>query len=186
MAESDVTQLLHRWHDGDTGALDRLLPHVYADLRAMAARRLHAHDGHATLQPTALVHELILRLLGVSAPDLADRTHFFNLAGRVMRQLLVDRARRSAADKHGGQWRRESMDVALNLPIPDDLDVQHLDEALVALEAMEPRMAKIVELRYFVGLSVAEVANVLAVDERTVYRDWAMARAWLRERIEMG
>jgi len=101
-----------------------------------------------------------------------------------MRQILVDRARRAAADKHGGDWQREDITAALNLPLPDRTDLGHLDEAIGVLEQIDERLARIVELRYFVGLSVPEVAGVLGVDERTVYRDWALARSWLRTRLE--
>ena len=182
-SNAEVTQLLADWRNGDSGALNRLIPRVYADLRAMASRRLAEHRGHDTLQPTALVHDMLLRLLGSDAREITDRRHFFNYAGRMMRQLLVDRARSAASEKHGGGLRREPLNDAIPLPLPDDLDLQQLDQALDALEALDPRMARMVELRWFVGLSVNEVARALEIDERTVYRDWSMAKAWLRERI---
>ncbi|MEZ5544944.1 MAG: ECF-type sigma factor [Lysobacteraceae bacterium] len=181
---NEVTQLLHHWSDGDAQALDRLLPRVYADLRAMAAQRLSQFDDHDTLQPTALVHDVVLRMLGADALQFDNRDHFFNMAGRIMRQLLMDRARTAASARHGGDMQRELLSDTI--PIPDDAsnhEVRALDEALTELEQLDPRVAKIVELRYFVGLSVAEAAQALRIDVRTVYRDWQMARAWLRERI---
>lgn len=175
--------LLSRWQAGEARALDELLPLVYADLRAMARRELRDHRGHDTLQATALVNDVFLRLLG-SAPPLHSRAHLFNTAARVMRQLLVDRARRAASDKHGGGWRRDEFDRALDLPIPEHTRLPDLDDALRGLAQLDERMAQVVELRYFTGLSAAETARVLGVDERTVYRDWAAARAWLRDRLQ--
>lgn len=181
---TDVTLMLRRWRDGDAYALDALLPAIYGDLRALAARRLADHPDQRTLQPTALLNEMFLRLFDADRLAIADREHLFRLAGRTMRQILVDRARRAATDKHGGDWQREDITVALNLPLPDRTDLDHLDEAIGVLERIDERLARIVELRYFIGLSVPEVAGVLGVDERTVYRDWALARSWLRTRLE--
>jgi RNA polymerase sigma factor (TIGR02999 family) len=180
----DATALVRRWSAGDAHALETLLPLVYADLRAMARRELHGHRGHDTLQPTALVNDVMLKLLGGESPRLESRAHLFNTAARIMRQLLVDRARRQATDKHGGRWRRDDFAAALDLPIPEDTRLPELDEALAELARIDPRMAQVVELRYFTGLGVAEVAALLEVDERTIYRDWAAARAWLRDRLE--
>jgi len=180
----EVTQLLRHWRDGDARALDRLLPRVYADLRSLAARRLAQHANHDTLQPTALVHDVVLKMIGADALQFDNRAHFFNTAGRIMRQLLVDRARAAASMRRGGDVAHEMLSDTI--PLPDDAanhEVRALDEALVELERLDPRMAKIVELRYFIGLSVAEVAQALEVDQRTVYRDWSMARAWLRDKI---
>lgn len=182
--DADVTVLLQRWGAGDADALDALLPLVYADLRALARRELHGHRGHDTLQPTALVNDVFLRLLGGERPQcLHSRAHLFNTAARIMRQLLVDRARRAATDKHGGAWKRDDFACALDLPIPEYTQLPELDAALDELARLDARMAKVVELRYFTGLSVAEVARLLELEERTVYRDWAAARAWLRDRL---
>ena len=182
--DADATQLLQRWSAGDAQALDALLPMVYAELRGIARRELHGHRGHDTLQPTALVNDVFVRLLGRDAPQqLTSRAHLFNTAARIMRQLLVDRARRAASEKHGGEWKRDDFTRALDLPIPDDTRLPELDAALVDLSKIDERMAQVVELRYFTGLSVAEVATLLGVEERTVYRDWAAARAWLRDRL---
>jgi RNA polymerase sigma factor (TIGR02999 family) len=186
MADSDdsVTRLLDRWRDGDRAALDRLLPLVYADLRRIAAGMLRAHAGHATLQTTALVHDVLLRLLDRPAADFQDTAHLLNAAARMMRQILVDRARAAMAVKRGGGWLRDDFTAALELPIPEGTDLDELDQALDELESFDPRMASVVELRYFVGLGMSEVAGVLGVTERTVQRDWAGARAWLKDRLD--
>lgn len=181
---SDITQLLRRWHDGDTTSLDALLPQVYDELRQLAAHTLRGHQHHDTLQPTALVNEVFARLLGAQRVDIANRKHLFTTAAKLMRQTLIDRARAQLRDKRGaGQWQQVDYLEALALPIEADTNLPALDEALRALEALDPRMAQVVELRYFVGLEVSEVAALLEVDERTIYREWAMARAWLRQRL---
>ncbi len=180
----EVTQLLHEWREGDARALDRLLPRVYSGLRSIAAQRLAQHAHHDTLQATALVHDVVLKLIGTQALQCENSAHFFNTAGRIMRQLLVDRARAAASLRRGGDVEHELLSDTI--PLPDDAanhEVRALDEALIELERLDARMAKIVELRYFMGLSVEEVAQAMAVDKRTVYRDWQMARAWLRDKI---
>lgn len=181
---TDVSRLVQRWSAGDADALEALLPLVYADLRAMARHELYGHRGHDTLQPTALVNDVLLKLIDRASPQpLQGRAHLFHTAAKMMRQLLVDRARSGASDKRGGGWRREDFVRAMELPIPEGTGYSELNDALEALARLNPRMAQVVEMRYFVGLSVAEVAAVMALDERTVYRDWAAARAWLRERL---
>ena len=181
---SEITQLLRRWHDGDTASLDALLPQVYDELRQLAAFTLRGHQHHDTLQPTALVNEVFARLLGAQRVDIANRKHLFTTAAKLMRQTLIDRARAQLRDKRGaGQWQQVEWLEALALPIEADTNLPALDEALRALEALDPRMSQVVELRYFVGLEVSEVAALLEVDERTIYREWAMARAWLRQRL---
>lgn len=180
----DPHTLIQRWRHGDPGALESLLPLIYADLRAIAARELREHRGHDTLQPTALVNDVFVRLLGQESVAFDNPAHLFNTAARIMRQILVDRARKAASEKHGGAWRRDDFTEALQLPIPQETYLPDLDAALSALERLDARMSKVVELRYFAGLSVPEVARVLELDERTVYRDWAAARAWLRDRLE--
>jgi RNA polymerase sigma factor (TIGR02999 family) len=182
---SEITQLLRRWHAGDVAALDRLLPQVYAELRRLAAHELRGHAHHETLQPTALVNEVFARLLGAEQVDLVSRKHLFTTAAKLMRQTLIDRARAQQREKRGGgHWQRVDYLEALALPIEADTDLPALGEALDALATLDPRTAQVVELRYFVGLEVSEVATLLEVDERTVYRDWAMARAWLRQRLQ--
>jgi RNA polymerase sigma factor (TIGR02999 family) len=182
---SEVTQLLRRWHAGDAAALEKLLPAVYGELRRLAAHELRGHAHHDTLQPTALVNEVFARLLGAEKVDLVSRKHLFTTAAKLMRQTLIDRARAQQREKRGG-GHRQRVDYleALALPIDANTDLPALGEALEALARLDPRMAQIVELRYFVGLEVGDVANLLDVDERTVYRDWAMARSWLRQRLQ--
>lgn len=181
----EITQLLRRWHEGDVQALDTLLPQVYAELRQLAAHELRGHQHHETLQPTALVNEVFARLLGAEKVDISNRKHLFTTAAKLMRQTLIDRARAQQREKRGGgHWQRVDYLEALALPIEADTNLPALDEALKALAVLDPRMAQIVELRYFVGLEVSEVATLLEIDERTVYRDWAMARAWLRQHLE--
>ncbi|MBO9661694.1 ECF-type sigma factor [Dokdonella sp.] len=180
-----MTRLIHLWQSGDAGALDRLLPLVYADLRAMAARRLsEERNGPGTLQPTALVHDVFLRLVGAEKLDVESGAHLFHIAGRMMRRILIDRSRQADAEKRGGEWQRVDLAEALKLPTPENTNLGLLDTAIGGLEKIDPRLARIVELRYFVGLSVPQVAAVLEVDERTVYRDWALARIWLRREME--
>lgn len=181
---SDVTELLRQWQGGDQAALDALLPQVYDELRRLAAHELRGHLGHDTLQPTALVHDVFVRLLGAATLDISNRKHLYTTAAKLMRQVLVDRARAKQRDKRGGgQWQRVDLVEALALPIDDGVDLSDLDQALAELAKLDERMATMVELRYFVGLEVGEVAALMEIDERTVYRDWAMARAWLRQRL---
>ena len=183
-SNDSVTRLLQRWSEGDNAALDRLLPLVYADLRRMASRELRGMPGHATLQTTALVHDVVLRLLGRPPSSFESTAHLLNASARMMRQVLVDRARKTASEKHGGRWLRDDFADALELPIPDGTDMAALDRALNDLESVHERMANVVELRYFVGLDVADVAAALGVTERTARRDWVAAREWLRDRLE--
>lgn len=181
----DITRLLRQWGHGDGASLEAVLPQVWGELRRIAVHELRAHAGHETLQPTALINDLFVRLLGAGRVDIADRKHLFTTAAKLMRQVLIDRARARMRDKRGGgQWQRVDFIEALALPIEADTDVLALDQALAALAEVDPRMAQIVELRYFAGLEVVEVAQLIGVEERTIYRDWAMARAWLRQRLD--
>lgn len=187
MAEPDaeVTQLLRQWQQGDSASLESLLPLVYDELRRIAAHELRSNRGHETLQPTALVNDVFVRLLGAEKLDISNRKHLFTTAAKLMRQVLIDRARAQQREKRGGgQWQRADFIEAMALPLEQNTDLPALDQALTALAALDERMAEIVELRYFVGLEVSEVAVLLGVDERTVYRDWAMARAWLRQQLD--
>lgn len=179
-----VTQLLHRWSDGDGAALDQLLPLVYADLRRIASCELRATPGHATLQTTALVHDVVLRLLGRPPSSFESTAHLLNASARMMRQVLVDRARKALTDKRGGGWLRDDFTEALELPIPEGTDLAALDSALSDLASVNDRMAKVVELRYFVGLDVGDIACALDINERTARRDWVAAREWLKDRLE--
>jgi RNA polymerase sigma factor (TIGR02999 family) len=179
----DVTALLQRWQAGDADALDRLLPLVYDELRRVARLRLrHERPGH-TLQATALVHEAYLRLTGSGHATLQNRTHFFAVAARLMRQILVDHARKKHARKRGGG--ATVIALADAAPAPDIalVDVLALDGALVELTALDPRLCQVVELKFFAGLSIDETAQALKVSTATVERDWTVAKAWLYQRL---
>jgi RNA polymerase sigma factor (TIGR02999 family) len=179
----EVTRLLLEWKGGDAAALERLLPLVYAELRRIAARHLrHERPGH-TLQPTALVHEAYLRL--VSAPELEwrDRAHFFGVAARLMRQILVDHARARQRAKRGGEVRKVSLDEAPEARVTADVDLLALDEALERLAELDPQQSRVVELRYFGGLTIEETAEVVGVSPATVKREWTLAKAWLRREL---
>lgn len=180
---ANIENLLARWRQGDLAALDALLPLVYADLRRLAAAQLRRVDGHTTLQTTALAHEVLVRLLERPPAEFVDVTHLFNAVATMMRRLLVNRARSAAADKRGGGWQRDELLESLELPIPHSFDLHELDQALRQLEAVDARMAAVVELRCFVGLEVREVARLLGVGERTVHRDWTAALTWLNRRL---
>lgn len=184
ISDIDVTGLLQQWQEGDQDALDSLLPHVYAQLRRIAVHELRVNQGHETLQPTALINDVFVRLLGADSLDIGNRKHLFTTAAKLMRQVLIDRARAQKREKRGGgHWQRVDFIEAMALPIEQNTDLPALDQALTALTELSPRMAQIVELRYFTGVEVSDVARLLNLDERTVYRDWAMARAWLRQRL---
>lgn len=183
----EVTRLLHAAAGGDRRAAADLLPLVYDTLRELAAVRLVAERPGHTLQPTALVHEVYLRLVGSSQPDSWDgRGHFFAAAAEAMRRILVDAARRKRREKHGGDRRRiELGDVPESPPSPRD-DLIALDAALTRLAAEDPQAARLVELRHFAGLTVPEAAQVLGVSPRTADRVWAFARAWLHRELTSG
>jgi RNA polymerase sigma factor (TIGR02999 family) len=178
-----VTALLASWRAGDRSVLDALLPLVYADLRRIASSQLRRHQGHATLQTTALVHDVLIRLLDRPSADFESSAHLLSAAARIMRQLLVNRARDAATQKRGGGWLRDSLIDSLELPIPDQTDLVELDLALNELEAFDARMANVLELRLFVGLGMAEIAASLGVVERTVQRDLVSALTWLKSRL---
>jgi RNA polymerase sigma factor (TIGR02999 family) len=177
---SEVTQLLRDWSAGRQEARDELLRLVYDPLRVIAQRHLHRErDGH-TLQPTALVHELYLRLVDQRSVEWLDRTHFFAVAAHVMRRILVDHARRRKSDKRGGGVVPVTIGAALDVAAVENFDVIALDEALEGLERVFPQQAKLVELRFYGGLTIDETATVLGVSAATVTREWTMARAWLK------
>ena len=180
---SDVTQLLLAWEDGDEHALDRLLPMVYEELQAMAHRQLRHQYGTPTLRTTALVHEAYLKMFDRERLSLESRAHFFGAIARAMRQVLIDCARRRRAQKRGGQATHFSLDdrdLAIDECATELLDLQ---EALLRLEVLDPRQARVVECRFFGGLSVDETALVLNTSARTVKRDWRKARAWLHREL---
>lgn len=178
----DVSALLERWSGGDRRALDRLMPLIYDELRALAHRQLSGERHDHTLQTTALVHEAYLRLGGQSRADWANRRQFMLVAATMMRRVLVDYARRRAAAKRpppGSRVAIEEVSPATGF----DLDVLALDEALNHLSELDPRQAQVVELRYFTGLSIEETARTLDLSVSTVTREWRMARAWLHREL---
>jgi RNA polymerase sigma factor (TIGR02999 family) len=180
---AELTQLLRRARAGDEGARNDLLPRVYASLRAIADGALERWDARSTLQPTALVHEAYLKLFGGELPAFADREHFLAVSANAMRNVLVDRARAKRREKRGGDARREPLDALLLSFEARSTDVLDLHEALEELAGFAPDAARMVELRFFGGLSNEESARVLNVSERTVEREWRGARAWLYTRL---
>lgn len=179
----NVTALLADWSRGDEGALSRLLPLIYAELRRIAARQLQKERVGHTLQPTALVHEAYLRLVDQRRVDWRDRAHFFGVTARIMRRILVDHARRHGAGKRGGGIQSVPVDEATEVAASDEIPVLALDRALDRLERTDAELARILELRAFGGLTVEEVAHVLRVSPSTVKRDWRMATAWLKREL---
>jgi RNA polymerase sigma factor (TIGR02999 family) len=179
----DITRLLHAWRDGDQGVLDQLLPWVYDELRRIARQHMRRERPDHTLQPTALVNEAYLRLMDARKIDWRDRTHFFALASRVMRRVLVDAARTRLADKRGAGAPRAKLDDVLDAVADGGVDLTALDDALGALETAHPRKARVVELRFFGGLGADEIAEVLGVSAYTVTRDWTFAKSWLKAEL---
>lgn len=183
---SDLTVLLEAARGGDREAFDRVFRLVYAELRSLAAAALAGErEGH-TLQPTALAHEAYLRLIKQHSGSWKDRAEFMGVAAKVMRRILVDHARARKAEKRGGGAARIPLDDTLLAFEERAIDLVALDEALEELGGLDERKTRIVELRFFMGMTMDEVSNLLGVPVRTVERDWAMARAWLRDRIDGG
>jgi RNA polymerase sigma factor (TIGR02999 family) len=182
-APREVTQLLLDWSRGDRAALDRLMPLVSAELRRLAHRYMRREPAGQTLQTTALVNEAYLRLIDASQIEWRDRAHFFAVSATLMRRILVDHARARAYKKRGGGVVRVALDEERVVAAQPATNVVALDEALETLAAFDPQGARIVELRFFGGLSVDETAEVLSVSPRTIDRDWAAARVWLLERL---
>lgn len=163
--------------------MDRLMPLVYEELKGLAERLLSARSFQATLQPTSLVHEAYLRLLDQRRIEWHDRVHFFRIAARVMRRVLVDHCRTRAAQKRGGAQVALELEEALAVTAPQALDVLFVDRLLADLEAVDPQQARVVELRFFAGLTLEETAQALAISTATVKREWAVAKAWLIVRM---
>jgi RNA polymerase sigma factor (TIGR02999 family) len=183
--DQDITGLLDDWTRGDRGALDRLLPVIYAELRRIAIRQLrHERNGH-TLQPTALVHEAYMRLVDQRSVGWHDRAHFFGVAAQVMRRVLVDHARRQSAKKRGYRAQQVPLEDIV-APPPDPVPVLALDHALSRLQQLDPGLAHIVELRAFGGLTIEEAAHVMNVSASTAKRGWRTARAWLIRELAPG
>jgi RNA polymerase sigma factor (TIGR02999 family) len=180
----EITGLLQRWASGDRQALAQLAPLVYDELRRLAQSYLRGQgDGH-TLPATALVHELYLQLCHRAEPRLENRAHFFAVAAKMMRHILVDHARRRGALKRGRSAGLEPLDNALTVPVQANLDLLSLNESLTELAAVDLRKSRVVEMRFFGGMSEKEIATVTGTSEATVRRDWTIARAWLYRRME--
>jgi RNA polymerase sigma-70 factor (ECF subfamily) len=180
---TEVTQYLKALSHGDPTAMEHVIPIVYQTLRQQAAAYLRREPPGHSMQPTALVHEAFLKLANQQHVDWQGRSHFFAIGAQAMRRILVDHARRKARTKHGGGRHRITLDENLVVSPTRDADLLALDDALDKLAKVDPRQAKIVELRFFGGLSVREVAEVLGVSKRTVEAEWTMVRAWLRREL---
>ena len=178
-----VTHLLRQWGQGDQGAFEQLLPIVHHDLRRLARNRMRLLPDGSTLQPTVLVNEVYLRLINAASVNWQNRTHFFAIAARLMRQVAADSARARHAAKRGGGWQRVAIEIA-DCPSPvRDMDLIALDEALDRLAELDSRKARVVELRFFAGMENAEIAEVVGVSVDTVKRDWNFAKLWLARQV---
>ncbi len=180
----DVTRLLRRWARGDRGALDELMPLIYRELHHLAKRQMTQQEPGHTLQTTAVIHEAYLRLGGGSDKDWENRAHFFGVAAKAMRHVLVDHARSRRASKRGGEVRIEQLDEGADFGVARAAEMIALDDALTSLAGQYPRQAEVVELRYFGGLSVEETAATLKLSPETVARDWRFAKAFLRSELK--
>jgi RNA polymerase sigma factor (TIGR02999 family) len=181
--QHEITRLLADWGNGDRQALEKLTPLVYDELRRLAGRYLrHERPGH-TLQSTALVHEAYMKLVGQTSVRWQNRAHFFGIAAQMIRRILVDYARARKAERRGSGAERLSLDEAIALPGSPDLDLIALDDALDGLARMDPRQCRVVELRFFAGLTLEETAEVLQISIATAKRDWVSAKAWLAREI---
>ena len=184
LAESaEITKLLKAWGGGDQAALERLAEQVHAELRVMARRYMKNERQANTLQATALVNEVYLRLVDVTQVDWQERAQFFAMAAQMMRRILVDAARARAADRRGGRAARLNIEESAVLAPQPERSIVALDEALDAFARVAPRQAKVVELRYFGGLTEEEIGSVLKISLRTVRRDWNLAKAWLMREL---
>jgi RNA polymerase sigma factor (TIGR02999 family) len=180
-----ITQLLTKWSKGDQSALDELMPLVYEELRRLASAHLRRERAGHTLQPTALVNEAYLKLVDQKSAHWQNRAQFYGIAAQFMRRILVDHARVKHAEKRGGaDQQRLSITSAQGLSTKPNLDVLALNEALDELATLDPQQSRIVELKFFGGLSIEETAEIMGLGHATVERDWKMARAWLRRKLE--
>ena len=180
----EITQLLLRWSRGERAALDLLMPVVYRELRKLAHGYLRQERSDHTLQPTALINEAYLRLVKQDFPEWQSRRHFYGVAAQLMRQILVEHARGRAADKRGGGERKFSLDEALSFSGEKAAELVALDDALLALAKFDERKVRIIELRYFGGLSLEETAEALGISVTTIGHEMRVARAWLRREME--
>ena|SRR6476620_5884743 len=184
--QGEVTNLLVAWHDGDPEALNRVVPLVYAELTRLARRHLRSQPGEHTLQTTALVNELYVKISDASHIAWNDRVHFLAVCAQVMRRILVDAARAKYSQKRGGKLWRICIDDDLHGGDLSPGEVVRLDDALTALGKIDPRKSKAIELRFFGGLGVEETAEALGISRETVLRDWRMAKAWLKSEMNRG
>ncbi len=179
----DVTVLLNKINDGDSSAPEELLPLVYQELRKLANSYLQNERSDHTLQPTALVHEAYIRLVDWQNTNWENRSHFFAVAAQVMRHILVDHARKKKAEIHGGNLQKLALDEAISFSKQTEIDLVDLDDALKDLEKLDQRQSKIVELRFFAGLTIEETAHAIGVSTMTISREWNFVRAWLYRRL---
>lgn len=180
------TQMLRRMQQGDADAAQRLLPVLYDEFRRLAAHYMQQERPDHTLNATSLVHEAYMKLVGQQDVEWQSRTHFFAVGAQAMRRILVDHARQKRRQKRGGAWNRVQLEDHEIFDSQSPVDLVDLDDALEQLAALDPRQARIVELRFFGGLEMQEIANQLNVSKRTVENDWSMARAWLSRQLEAG
>lgn len=183
---TSITVLVHEYANGDKAALDRLLPLVYAELRRIARKHLRQERQDHTLQPTALVHEMYARLVGQTPPDLRDRIHFLSVAAHVMRQILTDHARTKYAQKRGGRQEKLSMDEYQHVCMEKPAIMVRIDDALNQLARHDPRKAKLIEMRFFGGLTAEESGSVLALPVDVVRRELRVAQAWFQRELSRG
>jgi len=182
--ESPITLLLHAWKEGDRAALDQLVPLIHDDLRRLARQRANGLAPGASLQATALVNEAYLRLVRATPVEFRDRAHFFAISATVMRQIVIDEARARSRDKRGGDWQRVTLDEVEVGAGPDGEKLLAIDEALQRLATVDGRKARVVELRFFAGMTNAEIAEVIGVSADTVKRDWTFAKLWLARELQ--
>lgn len=184
MAYGTVTQLLIEWKQGDGDALNRLVPLVYTELKHIAKSKLKNEQPNHSFQSTALANEAYLRLIGCDNIDWKNRAHFFGVAAQLMRNILVDHARKNIADKRGGDGYKLSLCDIPDLAKEKDLDLIALDDALTILSTIDPQQSRIVELKYFAGLDMEEIAEVLSISTATISRDWKIAKLWLLHQLD--
>jgi RNA polymerase sigma factor (TIGR02999 family) len=182
--KAPITELLQEWSRGDRSALDQLLPLIYGDLQRLARRRLHAMAPGATMQATALVNEMYLRIVDATKVDFRDRAHFFAICATVMRRIVIDQARSRSREKRGGDWRRITFADAEIPSAPNDDSLLALDDAMQRLAGVDQRKARVVELRFFGGMTNGEIAEVAGVSVDTVKRDWTFAKLWLAREMK--
>jgi len=184
LPQHEITIYLREYQNGDREALDKLFPLVYGELRRLAASRLKGERSDHTLQPTALVHEAYLRLVEQHSADWQNRAHFFGLAAEMMRRILVNHAVKNNAEKRFGNQTKLALDEIVDFTSGQDINLIRLDESLNTLAEFDPKQAKIVELKFFAGLTNEEIAEVLQISDSTVKREWRIAKAWLHDQLK--